>query len=203
MDEAGLTSFFGVYAPGNLSARITNSNRILITPSGLPKGKLKPDDLVMVDIYGRKIKGKYKPSIETPLHCAIYRQRTDVNGVVHVHAPMSLAYAIAHKEVPATTIELAAVTGGNVPIAPYATPATEELAKITAARLGLGSAVLMANHGLVAVGQNLDEAFNIALSVEYTAAINIYAKIIGEVKKIPLKEVSKIRKFIVKRYGQK
>jgi L-fuculose-phosphate aldolase len=203
MDESGLAMFLGVYAPGNLSARLPGSERIIVTPSGFPKGSLKPEDLVVVDLHGNRIEGKWRPSIETPMHCAIYRRRQDVNGIVHAHAPRSLAYAVAYEEIPATTIELAGVTGGRVPVAKYVTPATEELGEVTAETLGEGDAVLMGNHGLVAVGRSLEEAFNNALSVEYTAMVNIYAKVLGRPVELPTEEVRAVRRYIIEKYGQK
>jgi len=147
--------------------------------------------------------GKYKVSTETPTHCAIYRKRPDVNAVVHAHSPGALAFAVAHQEIPATTIELAAVSGARVPLAKYATPGTEVLAVNTAEALGNGNAVIMANHGIAAVGSTLDEAFNNALSVEFTARININAKTLGGIAELPLDEVSGIRNYVLRKYGQK
>jgi L-ribulose-5-phosphate 4-epimerase len=203
MDESGLALFLGVYAPGNISARAPGSGRVLITPSGLPKGALKPDDLPVVDLQGRKVAGKLRSSIETPMHCSIYRRRADVNGIVHAHSPMCMAYAITNKELEATTVELAGVSGGRVPVARYVTPATEELGEITVEALGFSNAVIMQNHGLVAVGNTLRDAFNNALSVEYTAMVNIYGKIIGDLVELPPPEVRGIRKYVLEEYGQR
>lgn len=203
MDKSGLALFLGVYAPGNISARTQGSDRILVTPSGLPKGDLKPQDLVVVDLLGRKIDGRLRPSIETPMHCSIYRSRADVNGIVHAHSPMSMAYAATNREIPATTIELAGVCGGRVPVARYVTPATEELGEVTAEALGLSNAVIMQNHGLVAVGGTLRDAFNNALSVEYTAMVNIYGRVLGDLVELPPDEVQRIRRYVLQEYGQK
>jgi L-fuculose-phosphate aldolase len=203
MDESGLALFLGVFAPGNISARTPGSDRVLITPSGLPKGALKPDDLPVVNLQGRKIAGKLRPSIETPMHCSIYRRRADVNGIVHTHSPMCMAYAVTNKELEATTVELAGVSGGPVPIARYATPATEELGEVTVEALGFSNAVIMQNHGLVAVGNTLRDAFDNALSVEYTAMVNIYGKIVGDLVELPPAEVRGIRKYTLEEYGQK
>jgi L-ribulose-5-phosphate 4-epimerase len=203
MDESGLALFLGVYAPGNLSAREPGSTRIHVTPSGLPKGSLKPEDLVTVNLHAERMGGKLRPSIETPMHCSIYRRRPDVNGIVHVHSPMSMAYAVANKELQATTIELAGVTGGRVRVARYVTPGTEELGEVTAEAIGPNNAVIMQNHGLVAVGRNLRDAFNTALSVEYTATVNLHGSIIGDLVEIPPEEVQGIRKSIIESYGQR
>jgi len=203
MDASGLSAFLGVYAPGNLSARLPGSERIIISPSGLDKGLLKPRDLVVVDLNGHRVEGKYNVSTETPTHCAIYRKRPDVNAIVHAHSPGALAFAVAHQEIPATTIELAAVSGARVPLARYGPPGTEDLAVNTAEALGDGSAVIMANHGIAAVGSTLDEAFNNALSVEFTARININAKTLGGIAELPVDEVNGIRNYVLKKYGQK
>jgi len=158
---------------------------------------------VTVNLHAERMGGKLRPSIETPMHCSIYRRRPDVNGIVHVHSPMSMAYAVANKELQATTIELAGVTGGRVRVARYVTPGTEELGEVTAEALGPNNAVIMQNHGLVAVGRNLRDAFNTALSVEYTATVNLHGSIIGDLVEIPPEEVQGIRKSIIESYGQR
>src|SRR5208337_5392435 len=86
MNESGLCAFLGAYAPGNLSARLPQSNRIIISPSGFDKGALKPKDLVIVNLKGELLEGKLRPSTETPMHCAIYRKRPELNAVVHAHS---------------------------------------------------------------------------------------------------------------------
>lgn len=126
-----------------------------------------------------------------------------MNGVVHAHSPMCMAYAVTNKELQATTIELAGVSGGRVPIARYVTPATEELGEVTAQALGFSNAVIMQNHGLLAVGGKLRDAFNNVLSVEYTAMVNIYGRIIGDLVELPPDEVRRIRRNILEKYGQK
>jgi len=201
--KSGLFPFLGVYAPGNLSAREPRSNRILVTPSGLPKGTLKPGDLVAVNLQGARVAGKLRPSIETPMHCSIYRRRADVNGIVHLHSPMCMAYAVTNRKLEATTIELAGVSGGSVPVARYVTPGTEELGAVTAEALGPSNAVIMQNHGMVAVGPTLKNAFETALSVEYTALVNIYGRIVGNLVELPAEEVREIRKGILESYGQR
>ena len=203
MNDSGLCSFLGAYAPGNLSARLPGSDRVIISPSGLDKGSLTPRDLVVVDLNGQRVEGRYRPSVETSTHCAIYRKRQDVNGIVHAHSPGCLAFAVAHQEIPATTIELAAVCGSRVPLAKYATPGTEALAEATVEALGKSDAVLMANHGIAAVGATLNDAFNNALSVEVTARININARTLGTITELPSEEVSSIRSYVLTKYGQK
>ena len=203
MNESGLCAFLGAYAPGNLSARLPQSNRIIISPSGYDKGALKPKDLVVVNLKGELLEGKLRPSTETPMHCAIYRKRPELNAVVHAHSSGCLAFAVANQEIPVTTIELAAVSGRRVPLAKYVTPGTEALADATADGLERSDAVVMANHGLVTVGKTLDEAFHNALSVEFTARVNINAKALGAVVELPLEDADGIRRYVLEEYGQK
>jgi L-fuculose-phosphate aldolase len=203
MDKSGLCAYLGVYAPGNLSTRRPGSERIIISPSGYNKGSLKSEDLVVVDLNGKRLEGKNKPSVETPMHCAIYRRRPDVNAVVHAHSPGCIAFGVAGLELPATTIELSAVSGARVPLARYVTPGTDELGLVTAEALGESQAVLMANHGMAAVGRTLLEAYHNALSVEFTAMVNINAKSLGAINEIPPEEVKRVRRDILEKYGQK
>ncbi|MEM3480040.1 MAG: class II aldolase/adducin family protein, partial [Candidatus Bathyarchaeia archaeon] len=119
----GLISALG----GNISARLPGSNEFWITPSGVFKGELEPDDLVKVDLSGRVIEGFLRPSIETPFHAKIYEKRADVNAVVHSHNPITTGLALAGIEIQPVTIE-AAVVLRRVKIAPWAFPGTEALA---------------------------------------------------------------------------
>jgi ribulose-5-phosphate 4-epimerase/fuculose-1-phosphate aldolase len=114
-----------------------------------------------------------------------------------------MAYAVTSKKLEATTIELAAVVGGAIPVARYNTPGTQELGRVTAEALRSSNAVIMQNHGLVAVGPTLKKAFETALSVEYTAMVNIYGRILGDLIELPRREVERIRKSILESYGQR
>ncbi len=91
---------------GNISARIPETDRVLIKPSGVPLGFLKAEDLIVVDLDGNRVEGELAPSIETPLHTAIYRVRSDVQGVVHTHAPFSTAFGIAGTEIIPLQVEM-------------------------------------------------------------------------------------------------
>jgi L-ribulose-5-phosphate 4-epimerase len=137
--------FLGIYAHGNLSGQLPGSERIIATLSGFPKESLKREDLVVVDLHGNRIESKWRPFTETPMHRAIYRRRRGVNGIVHAHASRAWPTRVAYEEIPAMTIELGGVTGGRVPVAGYATPATEELGEVTAETLGEGLQYLWGN----------------------------------------------------------
>lgn len=187
---------------GNVSARL-NDHEILITPSGFGKGELNPEHLVVVDMSGEIIRGKLRPSMETPMHVKIYNCRPDVNAIVHTHSPMATAFAVADKKLPVITVDFASVIGEAILVAPYARPGTSELAEVVTEALNEKAVILLGNHGVVAVGDSLDEAFHIAVIVEEAAKIYIYANLIGGVSSIPDEEVNAIRNYYLKEYGQR
>ena len=156
---------------GNVSARDPERlNVIYITPAGLPYERMTPSDVVTIDLEGQVLAGS-KPSSEWRLHTAIYRRRPDVRAVVHAHGTYAQAWSFLGKPLPARTEELKAFAGGDVPVAPYAPSGTQELASNAAKALQDRNAVLLARHGIVAVGQTLEEALIIAQIVERQAQI--------------------------------
>jgi len=186
---------------GNISARL-DDKRVLITPSGISKEVLKPEDLLVVDLEGNVVKGNLKPSMETPMHTKIYAMRQDINAVVHTHSPYATAFAIAGKPLPVLTVDFAAVVGHEVPVTRYVRPGTREMADEVIKALGNHTAVLIRNHGIVAVGETLDDAFCVALLIEEEAKMYIFAKILGRIDILEKNEVRAIRDFYLRRYGQ-
>ena len=187
---------------GNISARL-DDKKVLITPSGISKEVLKPEDLLVVDLEGNVVKGNLKPSMETPMHTKIYAMRQDVNAVVHTHSPYATAFAIAGKPLPVLTVDFASVIGHEVPVTKYVRPGTKELAEEVVKTLGNRTAVLIKNHGVVAVGDTLDEAFSVALLIEEQAKMYIFARILGRVDILEEDEVRAIRGYYLHDYGQK
>ncbi len=187
---------------GNVSAHVPQSNIVVITPSGLEYDRLKPEDMVVIDLEGKVLEGHYKPSIETPMHTTIYRYRPDVHAIVHTHSPFATAFAVANRELPPFLADQAAVIGGTVEVVEYATPGTVELAEKVASFLSEKTAVLLQNHGVVAVGLTLKEAFNVACTVEEAAFVHFIASVIGKPVRLPEKEVLELYKFYKVRYGQ-
>lgn len=188
---------------GNFSIRDKDTGFICITPSGMEYSKLQPEDIVVVDLQGTIIEGKRKPSIETQLHCRAYAKRTDVNGICHTHSVHATAWACCGKEIPVVVAELAGMIGGPVKCAPYAPMGTVELADIVAEHLGWQNAVLMENHGMLAVGEDIDKAYANAVIVEEGARITLYALQIGGMKTIAEQECKDLRKQTIENYGQK
>jgi len=167
----GLVSALG----GNVSARLPGSAEAWITPSGIFKGELNPEDLVKVDLDGNVLDGFLRPSIEWPLHTAIYKVRPDVNAVVHAHNPFTLGLALAGVGLKPITVEAVMVLR-KVETVPFAFPGTKDLAELVREKAEAGArAIILQNHGIVAMGANLYEAEAIAETLEEVAVAQFVA----------------------------
>lgn len=197
MVEAGLTTGTG----GNVSCRSADGDRVAISPSGVPYGALEPREVVVVDLAGERVEGDCQPSSELGFHLALYRHRTDVGGVVHTHSVYATTLACLNWEIPAVHY-LVGFAGQKVPVAPYATFGSEALARHVRDTMGTAyNAVLLANHGLVAVGGDLPRAFDTAEEIEFVARVFCQAKAIGDPVTLDAAEMRRvIEKF--KTYGR-
>lgn len=188
---------------GNISCRIPGHDYIAITPSGMSYDILSSEDIVIVDFQGNIIKSKRKPSIELPLHLAIYKARQDLQAIVHTHSAYATAMAAARKEIPGAVEDLVQIVGGNVRVNEYALPGTEQLGLNTVKAMEGRNAVLLANHGMLGAGRDLDEAFKVCQIVEKSAKIIILAQLIGGVVKLSPDDIEGMRNFYLQEYGQK
>ncbi|MGE5677203.1 MAG: class II aldolase/adducin family protein [Pseudomonadota bacterium] len=188
---------------GNFSARDRATGLICITPSGMDYDLLKAEDIVVLDHEGNMAEGNRKPSIEAALHCAVYRRRNDVFGVSHTHSVFATAWAACNESIPVVVAELAALIGGPVECALYKPMGSLELAETAARRLMDKNAILLANHGVLAVGHDIDAAFANSVVVEEGAKIAFYARQIGVMKLIPEEECIALMKTNKEKYGQK
>jgi L-fuculose-phosphate aldolase len=194
---AGLTTGTG----GNLSIVSRSEGLIAISPSGIEYEEMTPADVPVVDLAGAAVEGIRKPSSELDFHRALYRKRPDIRAVVHTHSVYATTMACLNWEIPAVHY-LVAFSGLKVPLAPYATFGTPELAANVAESIGEFNAVLLANHGLVTVGENLATAFAVAEEIELVARIYYQAKCIGDPVILPDGEMSRVvEKFAS--YGRK
>jgi L-fuculose-phosphate aldolase len=168
---------------GNISAYLGDVGQVLITPSGAPYDSMTPDDIVQCDLAGQKLSGKGRPSSELPVHLAVYSSRPEVRAIVHTHSVYATAIAVGRTEIPFFLDEMYYVTGARpIPTAAYARSGTAELAQNIVDALGReGKGVLMANHGCLAVGGNIREAYTIAESIEKAAMILTFARLNGAV----------------------
>lgn len=174
MKASGLTTGSG----GNLSMRTEEG--VWITPSAMDYEEMEEADILLTDLSGKILKGAGKPSSELGFHLALYRKRPDIHAVVHTHSPSATTLACLGWPLPAVHYLVAWSGKKEVPIAPYATFGTEELACIVAENLKDGYALLLANHGLVTLGGTLDAAFSVAEEIEFVAGIYLGAKSVGE-----------------------
>jgi L-ribulose-5-phosphate 4-epimerase len=165
---------------GNISIYDRQEGYIAITPSAVPYNQREVEDICIVDLESNLIEGQWKPTSEIPLHLIFYKKRNDVNAVIHTHAPKSTVFGLFDQEqMPMVLTESAIKLGGDVPIAPYARPGTEELAEVTFKSVGDGFAAIMAHHGVITVGQSLEKAYQAAIAVETTAEMLLYAGALG------------------------
>lgn len=188
---------------GNISCRIPGENNIAITPSGMSYDVLVPEDVVVLDLEGNIINGIRKPSIEVPLHLSIYKARKDVKAIVHTHSAYATAMAVARKEIPGAIEDLVQIVGGNVRVNEYALPGTEQLGINTIKALEGRNAVLLANHGVVGVGRDLDEALKVCQVVEKSAQIILFAQLMGGAVELSEGDINEMRNFYLEVYGQK
>lgn len=187
---------------GNVSCKLPQQDLVVITPSGVPYENLRPHMTVVLNQQGDVEEGELKPSSEAKVHLAIYAARPDVGAVVHTHSPYACAFAVAQTPIPPILEDMAALIGGEISVAQYALAGSEQLAANAVQALGDRSAVLLANHGLVAVGRDLDEAFNVCMMAERCAHIYLAAKQVGSPQALTETDVKLMREFYLTQYGQ-
>ena len=198
MLHSGLT----VETWGNISVRDPETGYVYLTPSAMPYDILTEDDIVVMDVDGNRIEGDRKPTIECGMHLAIMKKRGDVNAIIHTHPIYSQVFGLLHEPIPPVIDEAAQVLGGAVKTAKYALPGTQELADNVVEALGDGSACLMANHGAVCTGINMDKAFLACEVLEMTARIYYMARCIGNPQPTAENLVNDMHEFVSKHYGQ-
>ncbi|MEL7047572.1 MAG: class II aldolase/adducin family protein [Pseudomonadota bacterium] len=184
---------------GNVSARFGDG--MLITPSGMAYDSLKPADITFVDGDGSTPKGARKPSSEWRFHLSAYVARPDRAAVVHTHSLHATALACAHKTIPAFHYMVAAAGGTDIPLIPYAPFGTGELADHVATGLKERDAVLMANHGQIAIGNSLEHALELAWEVETLAQQYVAVLGLGKPNILGKKEMADVLERF-KGYGQ-
>jgi L-fuculose-phosphate aldolase len=187
---------------GNVSARTPEGN-VLITPSGLDYGQLEPDDVVLVDLEKNVLEGALEPSSETPMHTGIYRARPQVDAVVHTHSRFATTLACLGLEIPPVHYMLTTLSqDGRIPLAPYATYGTEELAGYASESLGESrNACLLQNHGTITVGESAEEAFSRTVVLEEMAEVYYRARLAGEPVFLSPEQVEEVATKITD-YGQ-
>lgn len=188
---------------GNISAREPGAGSCLVTPSGVDYDTMQPGDLVLVGLDGERDMAQAKPSVDTPVHLAVYRARPDVSACIHTHSLYAAAFSTVGREIPALITESAGYVGGPVRVMGYVPPASPDTGDQVAAGLGADRAVLLPNHGVIAVGENLKKAFGAAMAVEESAHVAFIALQLGSPRPVPDGEVARMHDFIHHKYGQR
>jgi L-fuculose-phosphate aldolase len=176
---------------GNLSVRL-NPETVLSTPTGMSKGMMDPDDLVVVDMKGRKVIGRREVSSEIGMHLLIYNLRPDAHGIVHAHPPTATGYAAAGLPLNQALISEIVLALGCIPLARYATPGTTELVEALAPLVPQYDAILMANHGVVTYGEDLNRAYMKMETVEHFARVALVTHQLGRQQLLTDSEVGKL-----------
>lgn len=198
LPERGLVTM----TSGNCSGRDPKSNLVVIKPSGVDFEDLQPDDMVVVDLQGNVVEGKYKPSVDTATHLYIYRHMPEVGSVIHTHSNYATAFAALGKPIPVYLTAIADEFGCAIPVSDYAKIGGEEIGKEVVDKIGNSPAILLKNHGVFTVGKTVRDAFKAAVMVEDVAKTVHLALLLGQPEELPPEEVRRAHKQYKTKYGQ-
>ena len=176
---------------GNLSVRL-DKNRILSTPTAMSKGMMKPSDMVIVDMEGRRISGKRNVSSEIAMHLLIYKMRPDIHGIVHAHPQTATGFAAAGMALNVPLVCEVVIGLGSIPLAKYGTPGTCELTDALEPLVPQYDAILMSNHGVVAYADTLHNAYMKMETVEHFAQIALVTHMLGRQEPLGSEELAKL-----------
>jgi L-fuculose-phosphate aldolase len=177
---------------GNISVRL-GSDRLLMTPKSVCKGFMTPDMMCITDLDGRKLQGDRDPSSEMLMHLEVYRQRPDVQAVVHAHPPIATGFAVAGIPLDRAVLAEVLTTLGSIPIAAYATPSTRELPEAVRKYIRAHDGMLLANHGALTVGADLYGAYYKMETIEHFAKISLVARLLGRENLLSREEVMRLQ----------
>jgi L-fuculose-phosphate aldolase len=177
---------------GNISIRLADQ-RILATPTGVSKGFMTPDMLVVTDLAGKKLAGERNASSELKMHVAVYQLRPDVRAVVHAHPPLATAFAVAGIALDRAVLAEVITTLGSIPIADYATPSTPDLPAAVSKYIKAHDGVLLANHGALTAGADVMGAYYKMETIEHFAQISLVARLLGGERVLSREEVTRLQ----------
>lgn len=177
---------------GNISAKVSDDT-IWCTPTGVSKGYMTEEMLVLMDLDGNILQGNSKPSSEVKMHLRVYKENPDVSAVVHAHPPAATSYAIAGLPLNRAILTEAVMGIGEIPLAPYAMPGTEEVPDSIAPYIRTHNGCLLANHGAITWGRDVMEAWMRMESVEYYALVSMYSNgLIGQANELTSSQVDRL-----------
>jgi L-fuculose-phosphate aldolase len=187
---------------GNLSVRLAG-NCILVTPTGVSKGAMRPADLVTVDLEGHRVTGRRNVTSEIGMHLLIYRLRPDIQAIVHAHPPTATGFAAAGLALTEPLVCEVVIGLGCIPLARYGTPGTSELAQSLEPYVPKYDAILMSNHGVVTYADTLEHAYMKMETVEHFAQIALVTHLLGRQQPLNKSEVEKLVLARIKYFGTK
>lgn len=191
------------WTSGNVSGRDPQTGLVVIKPSGVAFSDLLPEHMVVLDLEGKQVAGELKPSVDTPSHLHIYRERPEIGGVVHTHSPYATAFAACGLAIPVCLSAQADEFGGPIPCSDYARIGEEEIGEQVLAHLGRAPAVLLRNHGVFTVGRDPQAALKAAVMCEDVAHVAWLARALGQPIEIPPAEVDRAYRRYQEKYGQR
>ena len=177
---------------GNISVRL-GADRLLMTPANVCKGFMNEQMMVITDLDGNKMSGERKPSSEMQMHLEVYRQRPEIQAVVHAHPPVATAFAVAGIPLDRAVLAEVVTTLGSVPIAEYATPSTKELPEAVRKYVRAHDGMLLANHGALTLGNDLYSAYYKMETIEHFARISLTARLLGREHLLSRDEVMRLQ----------
>jgi L-fuculose-phosphate aldolase len=187
---------------GNLSVRL-GQDRILVTPTCVSKGAMRPADMVIVDSEGRKVAGRRNVTSEIGMHLLVYRMRSDIQAIVHAHPPTATGFAAAGLALTEPLVCEVIMGLGCIPLARYGTPGTSELTKTLEPFVPQYDAILMSNHGVVTYGDTLEHAYMKMETVEHFAQIALVTHLLGRQQPLKEGEIEKLLLARTKYFGAK
>jgi L-fuculose-phosphate aldolase len=187
---------------GNLSVRLSEK-RILVTPTCVSKGAMRPSDMVIVDMQGKRVAGRRNVTSEIGMHLLIYSMRPDIRAIVHAHPPTATGFAAAGMPLTEPLVCEVVIGLGCIPLAQYGTPGTSELAQTLEPFVPQYDAILMSNHGVVAYAETLEHAYMKMETVEHFAQIALVTHLLGRQQPLQQGEVEKLLLARAKYFGAK
>ena len=173
---------------GNVTVRTADGN-FLITPSAMRYETMQPEDIVLVDAEGNVLEGSRRPSSDMKAVLYIMKHRPDVNAVIHTHQPYATAVGLVEDELPGCLVTVLDACGPNVPVAPFTISSDEGMGRLAVEYAGESLAVILRNHGVIAMGRDLDEALESAVYLEESAKTYLAAKGLGPIHLLTREEI--------------
>jgi len=192
-----------VWTAGNVSAIVRSAGHVIIKPSGVLFDDLTPESMVVVDLDGRVVEGRLKPSVDLGVHLYVYRHRPDVGGICHTHSPYATSFALLGQPIPVALTPIAHLLGRDVPCSRYARPADDDTGRAIVETTAGGMAVLVNRHGPFTLAASAMDSVKIAAQIEESARTIHYAMMRGPVTPLPAEELKRSYDFYHSNYGQK